>query len=476
MEGVTDLDFDRDRRAQTLNAEQAVLGSVLIAPDIARAVLAELPDDVWMFPQNLEIAQAVRDLIRTGDPVDPFTVCGRYESIFGPDHLPELRSYAAQLIAITPTAENWREYARIVLDAADLRKIVALTEKIHDAAMQSGRDECRSLIAALSAVGQGRRKGSAWTLKELVTDFLQSQDPDRTPPPEYIECGIPSIDAGLYLERGDVLIIGGDPSSGKTCAGLQFAAHMAKKYKVGFFSLETDKRKIRDRLAAHLYQVDNGKIKKLALSESEWESVAKGVAETSERKFTLVHAAGYSTDDIASASAAYGFDVIFVDYVQLVKAAAGRGGTNLRERLTDVSMGLHTFAQSTGTLVVELAQLSRPERGKWTAPTIHDLKETGQFEQDADVIMLLYKPGPKMQMDPDKTRVLKIAKNKEGQTARWPLAFDGPRQTFSLLADQTGQIARHYAEQGRRAKAKKADAMDGQTQFDELDETADLPF
>ena len=354
-----------------------------------------------------------------------------------------------------------------------------LTEKLHDAA-KSGRDECRGIIAELATVGQERRAGKTWTMKELITDFLNAQDPDVSPAPDYITCGIPRIDEGLYLERGDVLVIGGEPSAGKTALGLQFAAHMAKKYRVGFYSFETAKRKIRDRLAAHLFSIDFDRIKKTTMTESDYESAAKAIADVEKRQFKLLRMAGADTDGIQAAALAYGFDVIFLDYVQLIRSSGGWGGASLRERLTDVSMALHTFAQANGVLVVELAQLTRPERGKWYAPTIHDLKETGQFEQDADVILLVYKPGPKeTDMDPEKTRILKIAKNKEGRTARWPMAFDGPHQTFSLLADDTGRIVRRYAEQGRRARrAAKTREMDGQQEFEELDADAagDLPF
>ena len=119
------------------------------------------------------------------------------------------------------------------------------------------------------------------------------------------------------------------------------------------------------------------------------------------RDLTLVEAAGMSAADIETASRAYGFQVIFIDYIQLVAPEKSSGGTR-SEQVAAISRALHTFAQKTGTLVVELAQLTRQERktGKdgqevRRDPTMQDLKESGQLEQDADMILLLFRPGPK---------------------------------------------------------------------------------
>ena len=118
--------------------------------------------------------------------------------------------------------------------------------------------------------------------------------------------------------------------------------------------------------------------------------------------------------------------------------------------------------------MVELAQLSRPDKsGGWREPDMHSLKETGQLEQDADAIMLLYRPGPRDDnYDPSKTRFLKIAKQKEGRLGRWPLYFDGAHQRFRVMAGPDG----------RAAKGRRHAETPGQVTFSEVPETGDEPF
>ena len=144
-----------------------------------------------------------------------------------------------------------------------------------------------------------------------------------------------------------------------------------------------------------------------------------------------------------------------------------------------VSRSMHTFAQSTGTLVVELAQLTRPDKsGGWKEPDMHSLKETGQLEQDADMIMLLYLPKPgDSDYDPSKTRLLKIAKQKEGRRGRWPLYFDGAHQRFSVMAGPDGRaVQRKLVDKGRAAKAKNHTETPGQVTFAEVPASGDEPF
>lgn len=146
--------------------------------------------------------------------------------------------------------------------------------------------------------------------------------------------------------------------------------------------------------------------------------------------------------------------------------------------MASISRALHTFAQSSNTLVVELAQLSRPQKaGGWKEPTMHDLKETGQLEQDADAVMLLYRPKPGGDFDPDKTRVLKIAKQKEGRLGKWPLAFDGSHQSFAPLAGPDGRaIMQRMADKARAVKAARRGQVQGQVQFREIPDPGNLPL
>lgn len=428
----------------SLEAEYAVLGSLLIDQEVVRPLLARVQAEDFQHPVNREIFQTARALFRAGKPVDPITI---REQLNG-----EYTDYLVQIMQITPTSANWEEYAAILREKATLSRAAVLGSTL---AAARDLDACRDISARLTRLLSGGRDLDAWTMPQLLESFFQSQDPDA-PAPEYMTFGLEPLDRGSYIQRGDVVVLGGYPSDGKTCLALQMAWHMADKRKVGFFSLETDRRKLRDRLMAHAGGIQFGDIKQRCIGEEKWTKLAGQAAEFSRRDLTVIETPGMTAADVSAVSQAYGFEVIFVDYVQLLRPEAPRG-TNRSEQMAGVSRELHTFARTSGTLVVELAQLVRPDqKGTWRAPGMHDLKESGQFEQDADLILLLYRPGPKSKLDGETSRILTIGKNKEGRQGDWPLYFDGGTQTFSLMAEETGRaVMRQFQEAGRKAKARK---------------------
>ena len=195
-----------------------------------------------------------------------------------------------------------------------------------------------------------------------------------------------------------------------------------------------------------------------------------------------IRSGGMTATEIQAATLAYGFRVIFVDYVQLITPETDHRATR-HEQMADVSRSLHTFAQKHGVLVVELAQLSRPDKSSgWREPDMHDLRETGQFEQDADIIYMLFRPNPKdTDLDQDRHRILKVAKNKEGRRGKWPLFFDGGKQTFCPMVEDgeagSKAVMRQLYDQGMAAKKRNhQEAMRNQVKLEEIHDTGDDPF
>lgn len=453
-----------------LDAERAVIGSLLIDPATVRDMMATVNPKDFLNPANRLIFQTARALFQAGNPVDAVSIRDR----IGPDY----NSYMVDLMEITPTSANWREYASMMHAQATLSRIRDLADKLATAVTL---EDCRPLCADLGQLLSDGRKTDAWTMREMLDDFFAAQDPDA-PAPEYVTFGMAAVDEGSFAELGDVVMIGGYPSDGKTALALMMAYHMAAKYKVGFFSLETGKRKVRDRMVSHVAQISARDIKLRKLSEEDWSALAAKSADMAKRELTVLQASGMTATDIQATSQAYGFQVVFIDYVQLVVPESDRRA-NRQEQMAGVSMALHTFAQSTGTMVVELAQLTRQERGGWREPDMHDLKESGQFEQDADMIFLLFRPNPNDdELDQEKNRILKIAKNKEYKRGRWPLYFDGEKQTFSVMTDEPGHnVMRQLVNAGKKARARKRAEAPGQQRIGQIVELPDseakgLPF
>lgn len=462
-------DIDRSYEGR-LFAENAVIGSLLIDDDAAPGILGAVEAADILNPQNKRVFQAARALMLEGKPIDPVLVREK----LGKDIEPHLLA----IIESTPTSANWREYAEVMHQQAALAKIRDIAAELTGAV---NVDDCREKIAALGELLATGKSIEAWTMSDAMTYFMAAQS--STEKPDYITYGLRELDEGTYTERGDVVVIGGEPSSGKTAFALAIAYHMAKTRNVGFFSLETGTRKLADRLVATVTGVDFNAIKRKELSEDDWKAVADGATDVAAHRLTLIRSGGMTATQIQSVSRSYGFEVIFVDYVQLI-TPEGDPRAGYAQAMAGVSRALHTFAQTSGTLVVELAQLTRPQKqGGWKEPNMHDLKETGQLEQDADVVMLLYKPKPgtkihDTEIDPAHSRMLKIDKQKEGRLGVFPLYFDGAKQQFSVMASPDGRaIMRRFSDAGKGARQAARAQSPGQIGLREINPNdPDCPF
>lgn len=459
-----------------LEAENAVIGALLLDERLASPILATVDAADICDATNRRIYQAARALLLEDKPVDPVTI----RSKLGP----ECEQRILQLMEVTPTTANWREYAAIMHEQAVMARV---RDMAHELMAEPTLEGCRGKIAALGEMLSAGRGIEAWTMADAYRYFMSTQGAEEKV--EYVSYGIREIDESTYTERGDVVVMGGEPSSGKTLCALQMAYHMAKRYKVGFFSLETNPKKLTVRMVSSAIDLDFTAIKRHQLKESDWQRVAEGGQDFTSRNLVLLRGGGMTASQIQAISRSYGFDVIFVDYIQLVTPETDpRLGQT--QAMAAVSRSMHMFAQSSGTLVVELAQLARPDKqSKWREPTMRDLKETGQLEQDADIILLLYKPKPGteidgVEIDVEEARILKMAKQKEGPLKSWLMHFDGAKQRMSIMAGPDGQaVMRHFAEKAKAKKAKDAakktsrqDPVPGQVKLTEIKDDGTMPF
>ena len=270
---------------------------------------------------------------------------------------------------------------------------------------------------------------------QLAGDFLARMHSDEKP--EYLPWGIPTADRSVYTELGDMILLGGYASSGKTLLSVLMAMTQAKRnYKVGYYRLETRPEKMADRMFASLTKVPLNRIKARNFSDRDWGrfiQAANYVATVC--PFDIIRAAGSTVDDIISDAIGHGYQIIYVDYVQLLRVPGVRD-TDAVSRITAASQALKTFSQNNNTAVVALAQLTRPpgtdskrkNEEEPEMPTMHSLKGSGQLEQDADAVFLVF---PFDRKDNKSPRVFRIAKNKDGdRPAPVLLEFDGSTQTM----------------------------------------------
>lgn len=445
---------------RTLDAEQAVLGSMLIEPTLVGPVIASVDDEDFTDIRCRLIFQAMKHLFKAGDVVDPVTVCNRLGT------MDDIRSYVVQLMDITPTAVNIWAYVSVMKEQARVWKMKDLGQKLYEA---QTIDDARDLLAEMNKCMVMKSKVKRFSAKDMLLVFADRHAEGNHP--DYIPWGLPKVDEQVCAEQGDFVIIGGTPSSGKTALAIQFAWHMSTTRRVGFYSLETNEVKLADRSVAGLASIHMGDIKRSKLTLEQWDRFTSLGNRIETCQIDFIPAAGFTTDDIESDALANRYDVIFVDYLQLIRIP-GRYHNRV-EAVTAISIDLHRMSQSRGITIVALSQLNR-ENNQDSEPSMHHLRESGQLEQDADIIMLLFR---KPIQDSPNLRGLKIAKNKDGPIGKVFLDFDGPTQTFKPtdINPEKTKVSDQLRNEGRKAKLRhRQTTMQGFEQITEAD--PNLPF
>lgn len=394
-----------------MNIHKVLLGAILIKPDLAPYSLPDL--EIEHFPVDLQpVFAALSGLWNAKGQLDAVEACARY---------PEQRTAIMECVEecegeyIAITRDRIEEWTQLVREQAALTQFQSL-------ALQAGS----SLTTFADLPGLYSQMGEAMTLDrakqdfkpigELVDNYIRRLD-EKT---KYILTGIPVIDRYLNLSPGNLFIIGGRPSAGKTALSLQMACEMARKgYKVCYFSLETDPDTLTARIIANRLAVPLADVKNKSVPQSDLD----GLAELHKLPLFIRSASGKGVGWVKAQAQRMQAQVVFIDYLQLLRQA---GAKDRYTAVTQLSMDLHELAQGTGILVIALAQLNR--NAAHAAPSTADLKESGQLEQDADAILLLSSDGEAYQCI--------LAKNKEGRVGEVPLTFDKTRQRFLALTSE----------------------------------------
>lgn len=432
-----------------LQAQYSVLGSALIDSDLVAKVIHETTDRDYSGTCQ-KIYRVMRKQFLEGRNVDPVTVATE----LGPDH----RQFLVELMSVVPSAANLDSYIQICREQA---KVLAIRDIGQRLATLERPEQIRKLLDEANGMLVDKPALKITTMHDALRSFSER----HTRQAEYLSWPIRDFNDRIYSEAGDFLIIAGYPSTGKSAWALQCAWHWAARYKVGFFSLETSSEKLFDRQMAAVAGIGMGDIKRNQLSDDDWARFSTLSTEIMKRKLELIPAAGMSVADVRAVTMMRGYQIVIVDYLQLLQGS----GINRTEQVTGISLGLHTLAQSMGVTVVALSQLKR--KNDSDSPDMSDLRESGQIEQDADVVMILKL---KEKTRPDGNRELYIAKNKEGTCPMIELAFDGKHQTFTK-ASKTGDVVSKFSADGKKALQRNREAAN-KDQLSMLPDTYQVPF
>lgn len=392
-----------------------LLGAVLTFSEYAD-VLQDLEIDDFCEELRNTFA-AIRGYWEHNDKWNPVEVMGQYDDKCKKTMGECLDAFGAEFIR-NVTHDMMQGWARIVKEQAALSRARGLAFKIVD-----GSTRYADLTGIYEQLGEAinlhSERSDFIPMCDGIDNYIRKLD-DK---PEYISTGLRVLDNNLHLVPGNFVVIGGRPSAGKTALSLQLACEIAKNgRKVAYFSLETDPDTLYARIIANQLGVPLHTVKNKTVSINELDRLADI------KKYPLFvrSAAGKSVGWIRTQSIRMQAKVVFIDYLQLIHQA---GAKDRYSAVTEISMALHEFAQSTGTLVVALAQLNRETARTGIPPTAADLRESGQIEQDADAIILLAQ-NVTTKKRPEQHYHFALEKNKEGNVGSLDITFQMETQQF----------------------------------------------
>ena len=427
----------------SLEGEQAVLGSMLIDADCVKDVMDKLRPSDFYLRQNREIFETIYSMFTYAKPIDGITVCEEMQKAGTYDEN-TTRSYLAQLMEITPTSANVMEYAAIVRDKALLRGVAQAAAEI-TAMVQEGVGEASEILEAAEqkvyAVRRGQSAQDMVPLRQVLPEVL-----DRLGEMSESENHLPGLSTGMSavdqkitgLNKSDLILLAARPGMGKTSMALNILLEAGKKSgkNVAFFSLEMSREQLAMRLISGESFVDNKKLVTGKLGEEDWTKIAAASAALNQTQILIDDNPSLSVADMnAKCRRVDNLGLVVIDYLQLMTSAGGptRSGDNRQQIVSDISRALKIMAKELNVPVVCLSQLSRgPESRSDKRPMLSDLRESGAIEQDADIVMFLYRDD--YYNDSDENHNLAeciIAKNRHGETGTVKLQWLPQFTTFA---------------------------------------------
>ncbi len=429
----------------SVEAEQAVIGSMLIDARCVPEVIENLAAGDFYVRQNREIFETIYSMFNFSLTIDPVTVLDQMKQNGVYDEQ-NSRNYLLQLMDTTPTASNVKEYIGIVKDKALLRRIAETAGEI-TAMIQSGDGTGQDVLEAAETKIYGIRKGRASQgLTHISTVILSVYD--RLSELAASDSAVPGLSTGLVdldraisgLNNSDLILLAARPGMGKTSMALNILLEVGKYSgkSVVFFSLEMSREQLAMRLISNESFVDNKKLVTGNLNEQDWSDIAAAAAVLNQTQILIDDNPSLTVADMnAKCRRVENLGLVVVDYLQLMQSAGGRSdrGENRQQIVSDISRSLKIMAKELNVPVICLSQLSRgPESRTNKRPMLSDLRESGAIEQDADIVLFLYRDDY-YEENSENHNIAEciIAKNRHGETRTVELQWLPEYTTFQNL-------------------------------------------
>ncbi len=433
------------RKVFSLEAEQAILGSILIDPSCFPTVSMLTRPEYFYLPQHKAIYMAMLSIDAAGSGViDPLLILEmlKTEKVFSNDD--DGKVYLFQLADIVPSTSNVESYCKILKDKFYIRTLIGVANDIIDLAENSGHEADKILDNAeqrIYEIRQGKTVSGPSKLSDVIADVydtlykLNSEDKEQF---KGLPSGFPDFDKmSNGLNRSDLVIVGARPAMGKTSFTLRMARNVAvlSKKRVLFFSLEMSKEQLAQRIISTEALIPTHKMRKGDLTPKEWERLSSACVFLADVPLYFDDTSNITVPEMkARCRRLKNVDAVFIDYLQLMQSA--KKSENRVQEVTEITRSLKLMAKDLMIPVVVCAQLSRGTEARGTShkPQLADLRESGSIEQDADIVVMLYrkdyykgekeddnkKDGEQEKSAPDEVEVniaeLLVQKNRHGPT------------------------------------------------------------
>ena len=427
-------------------AEQAIIGSMLIDPACVPDVINKVRAEEFYIQTNREIFETIFSMFSFGKEIDPVTVMDQMK-VRGVFREATTQQYLMEVMSLTPTAANVLKYAAIVRDQALLRNLQKAADEIHSL-VDEGTGEADSVLEAaerkIYALRQGRNVGGLQPVS-MVIQRVYSALSDAAVNGGGIpglSTGMPDLDqVTMGLKKGELILIAARPGQGKTSMALNLARYIGEHsgQTVAVFSLEMSREELVQRLLSSAAMVDGKKLAMGRLSPAEWDRVVAAASQLSKTDIRVDDNSTLSVADMNAQCRRLGnLGLVVIDYLQLMQTS-GSGHSYASESRTqavsDMSRMLKIMAKELNVPVICLSQLNRANEGRTNKrPMLSDLRESGSIEQDADIVIALYRDGyyNKEAENPNLAEAI-ILKNRHGETKTVELMWMPEYTSFASI-------------------------------------------
>lgn len=433
----------------SIEAEQSVVGAMLMDRDAITTSSEIISGSDFYQSAYGVVFDSMVELFNEGQPVDLITLQERLRSKDVPAEISSLE-FVRDLLNMVSTSANVKYYAQIVADKSVMRRLIRLNEEIANICY-AGNDSLEAVLEktekSVFELLQRRNSGEFVPIKQVVLNALERIE--KASKNKGTVTGIPTgfidLDYKLSgLQPSDLVLVAARPSMGKTAFVLNVAQHIAfkKDKSVAIFSLEMSKEQLVNRLFSLESQVDAQALRTGNIKDSDWEKLIEGAGIIGKSRLIIDDTPGISISELRSKCRKYklehGLDIIIIDYLQLMTGGVGRSQESRQQEVSEISRSLKGLARELNVPVVTLSQLSRAvESRPDKRPMLSDLRESGAIEQDADVVMFIYRDEYyNKDSEFKKQAEIIIAKQRNGPVGTVNLAWLGEYTKFANLSRQ----------------------------------------